>query len=261
MTRQSAIGSAPLSALLASAERQFPGYRANRIFLPPSPQDAAFAQLTGPDGAMRYASLDPGSAQVLAAGTVWRFPLEAALQLHYRLMDGRTGLAIVLANGLALLLMAGTGLGFWWPKRGGLAQSLAIGKSAPARIRLRHFHRSAGVIAALLLLFSAATGLLLVAPDLYEAGAPTAPTPLPPRTAAQIDRAVALAAAQFPGSALRDIRLPAGRPARHQSLRAAARAARGARRFGRAEHSRNHQSPARERQSGVMDESAAAPQR
>jgi uncharacterized iron-regulated membrane protein len=58
------------------------------------------------------------------------------------------------------------------------------------------------------MLFSATTGLLLVAPDLAESGSQAASSPFPQRTPAQLDRAVALAAAQFPEAALRDIRLP-----------------------------------------------------
>jgi uncharacterized iron-regulated membrane protein len=149
---------------------------------------------------------------VLAAGPIWRFPLEAALQFHYRLLDGPTGLAVVLANGLVLMLMSGTGLGYWWPGRKRAWQSLAIGNTAPARIRMRQWHRSAGVIASLLVLFSAATGLLLAAPDLADAWAESAshtrPAKLPPYTPEQLDDAVALAAAQFPQANLRDIRLP-----------------------------------------------------
>jgi len=209
MMRQSGATPAPVSDLLAEAERQSPGFRVTRLYLPATPQDTAFAQMSDVSGETRYASIDPTAAQVLAAGSVWRFPLEAALQFHYRLMDGGTGLAVVLANGLALALIAGTGLGFWWPGRKRIAKSLTIRKSAPARIRLRQWHRSAGVIASLLLLFSATTGVLLAAPDLVDTFSDSGtPSPLPPRTAQQIDRAVALGAAQFPGAAMRDIRFP-----------------------------------------------------
>ncbi|MEO5597491.1 MAG: PepSY-associated TM helix domain-containing protein [Novosphingobium sp.] len=209
MTRQSDAGSAAVSAMLAEAERHSPGFRVTRLYLPATPQDTAFAQMSGSSGQAHFASVDPGTAQVLAAGSVWRFPLEAALRIHYQLMDSTTGLAIVLANGLALALMAGTGLGFWWPGRKRIAKSLTIRKSAPARIRLRQWHRSAGVTASLLLLFSATTGVLLAAPDLADAlSDASTPAPLSPRTAQQIDQAVALGRAQFPRAALRDIRFP-----------------------------------------------------
>lgn len=157
---------------------------------------------------MRYATLDPGSATVLAAGPIWRFPIEAALQLHYRLLDGRTGLVIVLANALALALLVGTGLGNWWPGRGRLAKSLTIRAAAPARIRLRQWHRSIGVALSLLLLFSATTGALLVIPDLIAPSAPSAIAP-PPVPAARIDQAFGRAMAEFPQAPIRDVRFPA----------------------------------------------------
>jgi uncharacterized iron-regulated membrane protein len=157
---------------------------------------------------MRYASLDPGSSEVLAAGSIWRFPLEAALQFHYRLLDGRSGMAIVLANGLALTLLAGTGLCQWWPGRGRVAQSLAIRSAAPPRARLRQWHRSIGVTLSLLLLFSAITGSLLVIPDLIAPAGPPTVVP-PPAGAMQIDRAFGRALAEFPQATVRDVRFPA----------------------------------------------------
>jgi len=210
MMHQASAANAPVSAMLTQAERQIPGFRVTRLYLPATPQDTAFAQLADTSGETRYASIDPATAHVLAAGPVWRFPLEAALQLHYRLMTGWTGMAVVLANGLALSLIAGTGLGFWWPGRKHVAKSLTIRKSAPARIRLRQWHRSSGVVASLLVLFSATTGVLLITPDLADALGHVSgtPTSLPPRSPQQIDRAVALGAAQVPGAPLRDIRFP-----------------------------------------------------
>lgn len=208
MTRQNASGTAPLSTLHANAARAFPGYRVTRIFYPEAQGSVFFAQLSDGDGAARYATLDPGSAQVLASGTIWRFPLEAALQFHYRLLDGRTGMAIVLANGLALALLAGSGLGFWWPGRRRLPRALAISHNAPARLRLRQWHRSLGVILSLVVLFSAVTGALLVAPDLAApAGPPAKQFPAP--GAGDIDLAINRATGEFPQAAIRDIRFPA----------------------------------------------------
>lgn len=78
----------------------------------------------------------------------------------------------------------------------------------PARVRLRQWHRSFGVVASAVILMSAATGILLSAPDVF-AGAvvPSRQVP-PPRPPAQIDAAVGLARSAFPRSELRDIRFP-----------------------------------------------------
>lgn len=207
MSRMTGSGTAPISTLAASAARSFPGWRVTRISYPASAGDIVFAQLSRSGGSMRYVSLDPGSAQVLATGTIWRFPVEAALQVHYRLLDGQTGMAIVLANGLALALLGGTGLGTWWPGRGRMTVSLKIRAAAPRRVRLRHWHRSIGVALSAVLLFSATTGAMLVAPDLIAAPAPPAQGSLPGPAA--LDRALAIAVAEFPRADIRDVRFPA----------------------------------------------------
>ena len=199
---------ASIAKLATSAEAAMPGFRLRRIFLPAAPEATALAELAGSDGVVRYASLDPGSARVLASGSIWRFPMEAALQLHYRLMDGRLGLAIVLLNGLALLALAGSGLGFWWPGRKRALKSLAIRKSLPARARLRGWHRTGGVAVSLVILSSALSGVLLVVPDLAATPAAAAPAAPDRPSPAMIDGAVARAQKQFPAAGLRDIRFP-----------------------------------------------------
>jgi uncharacterized iron-regulated membrane protein len=123
-------------------------------------------------------------------------------------MDGRLGLLLVLANGLSLALIAGSGLAFWWPGRGRALKSLVIRKAAPQRVRLRLWHRSGGVTISIVLLFSAVTGLLLVAPDIAEDGGPAVIRPATARSLTRIDAAVARARAQFPAAQLHDIRFP-----------------------------------------------------
>ncbi|WP_067734228.1 PepSY-associated TM helix domain-containing protein [Novosphingobium naphthalenivorans] len=214
MTRESppGQGQASVSRLRERAAAALPGCRVTRLFLPTTPTGTAFAHLSCTEGALRYASLDPGSARVLAAGTIWRFPLEAALQLHYRLMDSKLGLAVVLANGVALCVLAATGFLFWWPGRGRVRRSLTIRAGAPPHLRLRQWHRSTGVIVSALLLFSATSGVLLVVPDLAaptNAGASAGERAVPMPDPGQIDRAVASAQARFPAARLRDIRFPA----------------------------------------------------
>ncbi|MEP7350215.1 MAG: PepSY-associated TM helix domain-containing protein [Sphingorhabdus sp.] len=206
--RSSATASASVSAMVAAAVQSEPGYRAVRLFFPATPRDATFVQLDGPDGATRYVALDPANAQVLAAGSIWRFPTEAALQIHYRLLDGRFGMAVVLVNAVVLMIMSTTGMLYWWPGRQRLVKALAIRSAAPARARLRQWHRSIGVILTPVMLFSATTGLLLISPDLAAPAAPAA-TAFAPPAAGSIDRAFTRAMSEFPGASVRDIRLAA----------------------------------------------------
>lgn len=203
-----ASASAPVSVLLAGATSASPGFRVTRLFLPATSRDIALAQMANEEGESRYASVDPGTGRLLRQGGVWDFPMEAALLLHHRLMDGRLGMVVVFANGLALAFLSVTGLLHWWPGKARLAGSLAIRANAPARVRLRQWHRSTGVALSVLCLFSATTGALLLAPDIM-ALAPTAAPSVGPPTARQIDRAVANAATAFSGRRMRDIRFPA----------------------------------------------------
>lgn len=198
----------PVSSLVFAAAQE-PGYRVSRIFLPSTTRDIAFAHLSGADGrTSRYAALDPSNARVLAIGPIWRFPVEAALQLHYRLNAERLGMVIVLLNALALLLMSTTGMLYWWPGRQKMARALVIQASMPPRVRLRQWHRSTGVILLPLVFFSSITGALLIIPDLAAAAGPAAVVPMPTPNAVSIDGAFARAKAVFPNAAARDIRFP-----------------------------------------------------
>lgn len=208
MTALGAGPTASTSTLAASAETAFSGYRTRRMFFPASRGDTVLVELAGTNRPARYASLDPGSGRVLAAGPIWRFPLEAALQLHYGLMSGRLGLFVILANAIVLSLLAASGLGYWWPGRRRALKALAIPKASPKRLKLRLWHRSCGVTLSILLLFSATTGILLVVPDLAAAPGPASVPAPTPRSPEQVEYAVALASRQFPAARLHDIRFP-----------------------------------------------------
>lgn len=201
---------APVSLLVQSAERHFPDHVVTRLFLPPESDATVFVQLEGVSGDQRYAALDPGSGKVLAAGGIWRFPMEAVLRLHYQLMLPGTGAWVILANGIALLLLGSSGLYTWWPGRKRLFKSFAIRRGLSSHLMLRQYHRSAGAAVGIVLLFSAATGLGLAISNLPSgAGAAGGPPVSRNLKASEIDGAVALARAQFPGARPRDIRFRA----------------------------------------------------
>lgn len=203
---------ASTGTFVAASQAALPGSRVTRLYLPGSTGPAAFAELTGPAGARTYAELDGATARPLKTGALWRFPYRAAVQLHYRLGAGTTGLGLITALGAALVLGALTGLAFWWPGTHRVIQALRVRRALPAHARLRQWHRSVGALAAAFALFSGVTGLLLIVPDLTDALAPATAAPLPPTPALPaeaIDRAIATASAQFPAATLRDVRFPA----------------------------------------------------
>lgn len=200
---------APISVLYNSARQLHPDMHPSRIFLPGHRGGGVFAHLAGGDGTTGYAMIDPGNGALLSEGSVWRYPLEAALKLHFQLNAGQSGLWLVCAYGIALALLAVTGLWHWWPGRKRAVRSLAIPGRTPSRLKLRMWHRSTGAVAAIALVVIAITGVLTAIPSLERPGlfasgtASTRPIVL---SAAQIDRGVALAQAQFPQGAMRDIR-------------------------------------------------------
>lgn len=211
MVRHSTGGDAPLSAVLRSIQRGHPGFEIQRLVYPSNQTATYFAHMVNTGGAIRYASVDPGTGQILRSGSIWSFPVEAALFVHFRLMTGRAGLIVVLLTGLSVLTLATTGLIYWWPRRGRFRKSLALDLRLPGRVVLRQFHRSLGVFISAIFLLSATTGMfvgtvfLLASGPLYA----VAPTGSPPRVDSGVDAMLALARAQFPGHAIRDIRMPA----------------------------------------------------
>lgn len=198
---------APLSAFTSSAGQAFPQMRLTRLFFPAEIGSAVFAQLETADGSTRYAALAPDKATVLRHGSIMRFPFEAALQIHFRLLSGPVGIAVVALNGLALSLLSVSGVWHWWPGVTRIRRALRIPARGPANLKLRAWHRSVGAVLAIILLSTSVTGLMLSLPNLPLTGSSGAPASAPVTLAApEIDKVFAKAQAQFPGSKPRDVR-------------------------------------------------------
>jgi uncharacterized iron-regulated membrane protein len=200
-----------VGALLASAHDALPGYRVTRIYMP-SGGGKAFAELADGTGAALYAEIDPAHApiqtNVVRSGSLWRFPYRAAIQWHYRLASGTTGMFVVLATGCALALTVVCGFLFWWPGWGRLGQALKPRDNLPTRLRMRRWHRSLGALTALLALFSAMSGVMLILPDI-TAAPPSRPwIAFAQANPVQVEAALSAAQARFPDAAPRDIRFP-----------------------------------------------------
>ena len=207
MTRRSAAGAAPLSAVVEAARARYPGHGVEKVGFPQTAQGVYLVHLLNPQGASRYVSVDPGTGQALRAGGLWAFPAEAVLHVHYRLLTGRAGLALMMLSGLSLLVMAATGLSYWWPKRGRWKKSLLVDTRLPGKVVLRQFHRTLGVACAASAVFSATTGLVVAGEFMLTPGPLVALTASADPVRGDVDRALAQARTVYPGCAIRDVRL------------------------------------------------------
>jgi uncharacterized iron-regulated membrane protein len=210
MTRATSSGQAPLSAILASVQARYPGYQIQRVMWPQDTRATYFAYLVDAAGRMRFASVDPGDAQVLRDGTIWRFPLEVVLAIHLRLFMEKTGLAIIMLMAASLLTMVVTGVAYWWPKRGSLKKSLTVKWRAPGKMLLRQLHRSTGLVVGVVATMSVLTGGLVGVEYLTEPGPLTSTSPRSGGAygLAGVDEALAAARLLYPGRGLRDVRMP-----------------------------------------------------
>jgi len=203
-------GSGPaisIGDVVKRADRALPGFHASRLFAPEAPGGTWIAQLSDSDGRTAYASVDPAGGAVLRAGGQIHFPVEAALQLHYKLAAGKVGEAIVALNALALLGMTISGLAYWWPRNKPM-KALTIRWSMSPQLVLRQVHRTLGVIAAAVLIIIASTGLLLILPELMDNSRATSHVTA---SATTIDRRMTMARTVFPHNRLRDVRFDADR--------------------------------------------------
>jgi len=207
MTRRSVAGATPLTRVLDAARTRYPGYGVDKVVFPQTGRGVYLVHLLDPQGDSRYVSVDPGTAQALRAGGLWTFPSEAVLQVHYRLLTGRPGVALMMLSGLSLLVMVLTGLTYWWPKRGRWKKSLAVDTRLPGKVVLRQIHRTLGVACAASAVFSATTGLVVAGEFILTPGplVPFAASAEPVR--GDVDDALAQARTVYPGRPIRDMRL------------------------------------------------------
>jgi len=208
MVRHSDAGDVRISHVMSVARAHYPGFGIERVAFPQSAHGVYLVHLLNPAGAGRWVSVDPGTGAVLRTGGVWAFPGEAALQIHFRLMTGRVGLATVMLVGVSLLTMAATGLSYWWPKRGRLRRSLVIDTRLPGKVVLRQFHRTLGVVCAASAIFSATTGLLVAGEFFLAPGPITEVAASGGAIPGDVDAALDVARAAYPGRAIRDVRTP-----------------------------------------------------
>jgi uncharacterized iron-regulated membrane protein len=174
------------------------------------------------DTRLHYQYIDPGTGQVLSTRSAPTGHLSVSMfELHAHLFSGHTGLWIVGASGVVMVVSAITGLVLWWPLgRHGVGFQIRR-RSANARFTY-DLHNAVGFYVSLGLLVLAVTGLVRTATTLppFDAavdrivGSPVdvRPAPaMPPPGARRIpvDRAVQIAENAVPDGQLGTVRLPA----------------------------------------------------
>ncbi|WP_024303511.1 PepSY domain-containing protein [Pseudogulbenkiania sp. MAI-1] len=166
-------------------------------------------------GEERLLWLDPVTAEVVSD----RAPDEGLFnwlrELHEALLMDDAGETLVGVIGIGLLLMAISGLIYWWPKDWKRAWRVRTDKGM--RILVSDLHRVAGAALSVVLLISALTGVLLVFSKpvngwinaLYGAKPDKGVKVVPGDTRLPLDLLVAKGDAALPGGRLVDIRVDA----------------------------------------------------
>jgi len=207
MTGTPTAGGNDIAQVFHRAGEQLPDTDGLRIFFPRDESGVYLLQLETVKGT-RYASVNPADGSVLREGSVWRFPVEAALMLHYRPVPGWPGSLYVLVLGLGLTAMIATGFLFWRPPTGRWLARLKLDRKRPPKLMVRQFHRTLGILALPLLLTTAVTGTLLAAEILLgNIGTRAGKPDFSASTFTGLDRVIGEAERAFPGSRVRDLRI------------------------------------------------------
>ena len=159
---------APLDDVLAAIVGRYPGGELDRIQFPRDETLALTARVKV-HGATYLVLVHPSTTRVLSSGPLWAFPEQLAERLHGALLLGRTGHVILQVEGLALALMAGSGLVLWWPRLASKGQAFAIHIRAPLPRLVREIHQAVGAVAAVFLVVVGTTGALMASESLTKA--------------------------------------------------------------------------------------------
>jgi uncharacterized iron-regulated membrane protein len=153
---------------------------------------------------------------VTRARGIWAWPVEAAFQLHANLLSGDAGLRAIGFVGLAVVLLALSGLIYWWPNPGRF--KVTLGQTVRPKPVNRDLHRAVGVVYALYLMMMAGIGLTLawepwMQPVIGQvlSFAPDAKPKAPKKICAApapVEASVVAAQSLRPGQAIKSVRFP-----------------------------------------------------
>lgn len=204
-----------LARMIKTAQAAMPGFKVTRTDYPRRPDDAYLLRLAGKGGALTIVTMD-GAGHVTRAAPLSGWPVEWAYQIHIGTLYG--GEPMIGYVGLALIVMALTGLYVWWPLRSRFKGAFRVATDTPARAT-RDLHRFLGTALSPVLLVMALTGLTMAWTEWMRPAValvlPFSPdtAPRPPKKPcarnAPIDDDVAAAIAKRPGQTVKSVRVQA----------------------------------------------------
>ena len=153
------------SELVERVQAQYPRHEIVRI-VSGDPDASALEIWLQRDGEIeeryfdRYSGADVGSASRAAARSIYRL-----IELHKNLLGGDTGMRINGAGGLALVLMASTGIVIWWPGARHWRRSLRVHRDVNRKRQLWELHSSVGFWSFPFILMFGASGAYLCYQD------------------------------------------------------------------------------------------------
>lgn len=152
-----APGSGPLlspAALEARLVPNYPNMRVVSLSFAASPDQVWRVKLAPDTGPGRDLLVNPHDGSVLGEGSNLSRLLSQIHQLHTRILAGAPGRAIVGWGGVALLLLASSGLYLWWP-----GKILRIRPGATSRRFVFELHSALGGVTWLALMLLGATAI------------------------------------------------------------------------------------------------------
>lgn len=216
----------PVSALIDIVGERYPERRVNALAFESDPRRPVVVYA----GRDFQVLVHPRSGDILGARVPSRTLWGRVEGLHRDLLAGEIGRTIVALSTVVLLIVIILGLWLWWPQtRAKLKPSLWLHFGRGWKRANYDLHNVLGFYSAVVLLFLAATGVMLAYPGLTRSfgqlvfpGAPAAAAPITsaaqerdepaspstPRSESVVDLVVAHAARELPGAFRTSIRFP-----------------------------------------------------
>lgn len=222
-----AAGYRPLEDILAAAEQAAPpGSRVTQVYGPGNADGVFAVYVEQPSKAWARIFVDPYRARVTgvrAYGAAEWMPssfMDVVFALHYTLFLGETGVTVAGIAAVLLILSLLTGILVWWPRTGQWRQAFVIRRPMTPFRFLFDLHKTVSLYlcVALCAVLLSGIDMNLNGPYVWmvqlfspatrgPAQTPTS-TPAPGQAPIGAERAVAIAAATYPGGELSAVAMP-----------------------------------------------------